>query len=138
MLKIFKRTKEDEVYSPVAGTCIKIEDVKDQMFANKLLGDGIAILPSKETIYAPIDGQLIMLANTKHAFGIKNKRGLEILVHVGLDSVKLKGKGFTVYKELHEHVRKGEAILSFDQALFEQEQIDMTVLIIIKIGRAHV
>lgn len=131
MLKIFKRTKEDEVYSPVAGTCIKIEDVKDQMFANKLLGDGIAILPSKETIYAPIDGQLIMLANTKHAFGIKNKRGLEILVHVGLDSVKLKGKGFTVYKELHEHVRKGEAILSFDQALFEQEQIDMTVLIII-------
>lgn len=131
MLKIFKRTKEDDVYSPVAGTCIKIEDVKDQMFANKLLGDGIVILPSKETIYAPIDGQLIMLANTKHAFGIKNKRGLEILVHVGLDSVKLKGKGFTVYKELHEHVRKGEAILSFDQALFEQEQIDMTVLIII-------
>lgn len=47
MLKIFKRTKEDDVYSPVAGTCIKIEDVKDQMFANKLLGDGIAILPSK-------------------------------------------------------------------------------------------
>ena len=61
MLKIFKRTKEDEVYSPVAGTCIKIEDVKDQMFANKLLGDGIAILPSKETIYARIRNMPLVL-----------------------------------------------------------------------------
>lgn len=94
MLKIFKRTKEDEVYSPVAGTCIKIEDVKDQMFANKLLGDGIAILPSKETIYAPIDGQLIMLANTKHAFGIKNKRGVRNTGACRLRQCETKGERF--------------------------------------------
>lgn len=88
----FKRKKSVEnMYSPVNGTIIPLEEVPDKMFSEKLLGDGFGFILKQETIYAPCDCSVTMLAQTKHAIGLKSNSGLEILIHVGLDTVNLKG-----------------------------------------------
>lgn len=91
-----KKVNELEIFKCAQGDIVPIENVPDSVFADKLLGDGIAINPSNGEIISPIDGQVVMIQDSLHAIGIQSDDGIEILIHVGLDTVELKGEGFDV------------------------------------------
>ena len=96
--------------APLSGQVISLEQVPDEVFSQKILGDGIAIIPSDGKLYAPVDGEIASVAETLHAYGFTGADGLEILVHVGLDSVKLKGEGFKSHVQVGEKVTAGQLV----------------------------
>ncbi len=95
MFKFLKKNKEIELISPMTGDIIPLEEVPDPVFSEKMMGDGIAIEPSEGKVLSPIDGKIATIFPTNHAIGLVNKEGLEILIHIGIDTVELKGEGFT-------------------------------------------
>lgn len=129
MFELFKRKKKNDIFSPLDGKCIDISEVKDKTFADKLLGDGVAIIPSSVAVSAPIDGEIEMIFPTKHAFGIKRDDGLEILIHIGINTVELDGKGFVALKNVNDKVKAGEQIIIFDKSYLKNK--DMTTMIIL-------
>lgn len=131
MLKFLKKSKEELLYAPVSGKCIELEKVPDKVFASKMMGEGVAFIYDQDIVCAPCDGELTLIANTLHAFGIKAKNGAEILVHIGLDTVNLNGKGFTKLKEQGTSVKVGEPIIKIDHSIMEEAGIDLTTPLII-------
>jgi PTS system N-acetylglucosamine-specific IIC component len=105
---------EADFVMPIKGEIIPITDVEDQVFSQKMMGDGFAIIPADGSVVSPVDGEVMNIFPTKHAIGIKSKQGYEILIHIGLDTVNLKGEGFTVLVEEGMQVKKGQTILKFD------------------------
>lgn len=122
------------VVSPVQGRCIRIEEVADTAFASKTLGDGFAVIPTGETVVAPVDGEVIAIAKTKHAIGFRTKKRAEILVHVGIDTVKLNGEGFVGLVEAGSFVKAGTPVLRFDAAKMAEHKIDMTTITVFTEG----
>lgn len=106
--------KEIKVYSPMKGEVIAIENVPDETFADKVMGDGVAVIPSDVIVRAPEAGTISFVAETKHAFGISTKSGLELLIHIGIDTVKLDGKGFELLVEEEQEVNVGDPIIKMD------------------------
>lgn len=102
------------VAAPVKGTIVELAHVPDQTFSEKILGDGIAILPEEGKVYAPADGEVSCVMDTKHAVALTSAQGLEILIHVGLETVELKGKYFTSHVENGTKVKEGDLLLEFD------------------------
>lgn len=131
MLKLFQKNKETILCTPCSGNLIALEDVKDPMFSQKLLGDGFAIVPEEALIGSPCDGTLTMIAHSAHAFGITAKSGAEILVHVGLDTVNLQGQGFEVLGKVGQKVKAGAPILKLDVPLMVTKGLDMTIPVIL-------
>ncbi|WP_457913807.1 PTS glucose transporter subunit IIA [Candidatus Gillettellia adelgis] len=109
-----------EIFAPLSGKIINIEDVPDLVFAKKIVGDGIAIKPSGNKMVAPIDGSIGKIFETNHAFSIKSNNGVELFVHFGIDTVELKGKGFYRIAEEGRHVKKGDTIIKFDLDFLEK------------------
>lgn len=105
------------ILSPLTGALVPIDEVPDQVFSQKMMGDGAAVEPTVGTAVAPVSGELVTLFPTGHAFGIRTREGLEILVHIGLNTVEMKGEGFTMHKKQGDTVRAGETIVTFDLAL---------------------
>lgn len=99
---------------PIEGEIIPVTEIPDQVFSQKMMGDGFGIIPTNGSVVSPVDGEIINVFPTKHAIGIKSKKGYEILIHIGLDTVKLKGEGFSVLVKEGEKVTKGQEILKFD------------------------
>lgn len=132
MFSIFKKTSipSNAVTAAATGRLIPLEKVKDEVFAQKMLGEGAAIIPEGEIITAPCSGYITMIYPTLHAFGIKSDDGLEILVHIGIDTVRLKGKGFKSYVNEGDSVQAGDKIIRFDSYLMNQEGYDMSVMIL--------
>ncbi|MCR0346897.1 PTS glucose transporter subunit IIA [Erysipelotrichaceae bacterium AF15-26LB] len=131
MFKFFKKKMDENVYAPVNGTCIALEYVKDQVFASGMMGKGVAFQLDEDTIYAPCDGTLVMIADTRHAFGLQAENGLEILIHIGLDTVNLNGEGLLVLKEKGSMVKKGEPVIKIDMPFMKQHNIDLTTPMIV-------
>lgn len=104
----------DSVYAPVAGQAVPITEVPDPTFAEKMLGDGIAIIPSEGKVYAPCDATVDMMFTTGHAVSLVADFGAEILIHVGLETVSLEGKPFTVHVANGDKVTKGQLLLEAD------------------------
>ncbi len=100
--------------SPIEGEVISIKEVNDPTFAEEMLGKGIAIIPSKGRVVAPVDGEITILFDTKHAVSITSEQGVEMLIHVGLDTVKLKGEPFTAYVKAGDKVKAGDLLVEFD------------------------
>ncbi|MFS0784527.1 PTS glucose transporter subunit IIA [Bacillus sp. 1P06AnD] len=111
--KLFKKEKL-HIYTPVNGKVIAIEDVDDPVFSGKMMGEGIAVMPSGGDIYAPADGTVVQVAPTKHAIGIQTEDGTELLIHVGLETVSLKGEGFSVAVQAGEKVKVGDLLMKVD------------------------
>ncbi|MTI69828.1 MAG: PTS glucose transporter subunit IIA [Firmicutes bacterium] len=135
--KDIKSSKGEEVIlkSPIKGDIVKIEDVPDATFAQKLLGDGVAIKPLEGVVYSPIEGQIAQLFKTKHAIGIVTDAGVEILIHIGIDTVKMKGKGFKAFVKQGDKVKAGEKLIEFDIDLINKEAKSIiTPVIITNIG----
>ncbi|KIO35420.1 MULTISPECIES: PTS glucose transporter subunit IIA [unclassified Shewanella] len=103
-----------DVYAPVSGEIVAIEKVPDVVFAEKIVGDGIAIAPKGKQIVAPVDGTIGKIFETNHAFSIESPQGLELFVHFGVGTVELRGNGFTRLAEEGQQVKAGDPILEFD------------------------
>ena len=107
-------TDDEVLFAPMAGEILPISESADEAFAAKMLGDGIAINPSEGTIYAPCDGSVSLLFPTKHAIGITTTKGTDLLIHAGIDTVKMEGDGFEVFVKQGDNVRKGDKLLKVD------------------------
>ncbi|MCF7791094.1 MAG: glucose PTS transporter subunit IIA [Victivallales bacterium] len=114
MFKLFKGNKKNQLLAPLSGKIVSIEEVPDETFALKMVGDGVAVDPVSEVVLAPCDGTIGKIFKTNHAFSMLSKEGLEIFVHYGVDTVDLEGKGFDRFVEPGEEVRAGDKILSAD------------------------
>lgn len=121
---------ELEIFNPIEGKLISLENVNDEVFSEKILGDGFAIIPSENKVFAPVSGEVVVLFPTKHAIIIKSKIGYEVMIHVGLDTVNLKGEGFIAHVSKGDIVAKGDHILSFDITLIDQN-CDTTTPIVV-------
>jgi len=106
-------TKQDFVM-PIEGEIIPLAEIPDPVFSQKMMGDGFGVIPSKGLVVSPVDGEIVNVFPTKHAIGIMSKQGYEILIHVGLETVNLKGEGFTVLVQQGDQVVKGQDLLQFD------------------------
>lgn len=111
--KLFGKRKL-HIYAPVDGEIVPLAEVPDPVFSAKMLGEGMAMLPTKGHIHAPIAGTVILLAETKHAIGLRSKDGTEILIHIGLETVSLKGRGFTVLVKEGDVVSLGQLLIAVD------------------------
>lgn len=108
---------EDVLFAPMKGEILPIEKSNDAAFAAKAMGDGVAINPSEGIVYAPADGKISLIFPTKHAVGITLNSGVELLIHAGIDTVKMEGEGFETFVEVGDRVKKGDKLLSFDMDL---------------------
>ena len=116
---------------PVEGEAIALSEVDDEVFASEALGKGIAILPQKGEVLAPADGTVTVIYPTLHAIGLKLSNGVELLIHVGIDTVKLEGKYFKKYVEEGAQVKKGEKIMGFDLEKIKAAGYDPTVMVVV-------
>ena len=127
---LFSKKKELDLYAPITGELIDITEVKDQVFSQKILGDGVAIEPKEGVLYAPFDCEVIQLFHTLHAIGLKAK-DLEILVHIGMDTVELNGEGFKGFVNEGDHVKKGQKLIEFDIDYIKSKGKEATTPIVI-------
>lgn len=125
------RKNVHEVKSPISGKIIPLSDVPDTVFAQKMVGDGIAIIPSDQTVYAPCDGEVAVVTNTKHAIGLILNHHIELLIHVGIDTVELEGEGFTLLVEPSTHVKAGTPLLKFDEAFIKSKGYSLITPVLI-------
>lgn len=117
-----RQAKKDEtVGSPLKGRTIPLSQVKDEAFAQNVLGKGVAVKPENGEVYAPFDGKIITLFPTRHAIGLVSDQGCEVLIHVGLDTVNLNGKYFTAYVKEGDRIARGQKLLEFDLEQMKQE-----------------
>ncbi|QGH33862.1 PTS glucose transporter subunit IIA [Gracilibacillus salitolerans] len=116
MLKNLFKKKEanSDLMAPLTGKVIPLEQVPDQVFSQKMMGDGVAIEPTGKQVVSPVDGEVVDVFKTKHAISLKTDGGAEILVHMGLETVELDGKGFDMQVENGQKVKKGDPLATFD------------------------
>lgn len=150
---------EKDVYSPLKGKMILLGEVEDEVFSSGALGQGVAVIPEAPEVYAPVDGEVVMVADTKHAVGFASNDGVEVMIHMGLDTVKLEGKYFDIKVKQGDKVKRGDLIAIVDfQKIKEAGYTVVTPVLILnsdsftevkeeipklvtekdKIGRAHV
>ncbi|MEE6031050.1 PTS glucose transporter subunit IIA [Avibacterium paragallinarum] len=113
------KTVEVEIYAPLSGDIVNIEDVPDVVFSEKIVGDGIAIRPTGNKLVAPVDGVVGKIFETNHAFSMESTDGVELFVHFGIDTVELKGEGFRRVAEEGQTVKRGDTIIELDLELLE-------------------
>ncbi|PTK74996.1 PTS glucose transporter subunit IIA [Staphylococcus haemolyticus] len=123
--------REIEIYAPLTGEYINIEDIPDPVFAQKMMGEGFGINPTEGEVVSPIEGKVDNVFPTKHAIGLKADNGLEILVHIGLDTVQLDGQGFEILVSSGDTVQVGDPLLKFDLEYIRNNAKDVISPIII-------
>lgn len=123
--------KKDIVYAPVEGTVIPYTEIADPTFASGALGQGIGIVPAKGEVTAPFDGTISMFFDTRHAIGLESDTGVEVLIHVGINTVELGGKHFHALKEAGTHVKKGDRLLEFDMDAIREAGYDLTTAVLV-------
>ena len=123
--------KENELKAYISGKVISITEVADSVFASKVLGDGIAILPDGNTVFAPCGGTISMLADTGHAVGITADNGAEILIHIGLDTVSLNGEGFKIMTKQEKRVKLGDPLIKFDKGFIEKKGLASDCILVV-------
>jgi sugar PTS system EIIA component len=132
--KWFKNKKEVTLVSPVTGKVIPLEQAEDPVFANKMAGDGLAIVPEEGVVVAPVDATVALLFETNHAIGLQTKEGLEILIHIGLDTVNLKGEGFQSFVKTGDKVKQGQKLIEFDMEVIRNANYSTTTPVVISNG----
>mgnify|MGYP003260627651 CR=1 FL=1 len=130
MFGFMKKNKREELVAVVDGKLISIEKVNDPVFSQKMMGDGFAIASTGDTVYACADATVSMLFPSNHAVGLTLDNGMEILIHIGIETVNEEGKGFTCFCEQGKTVKKGEALVKFDRQYLEEKGYDLTVIVV--------
>lgn len=122
--------KQVEIIAPIDGKLVNITEVKDEMFSKKMLGDGFAILPTGNEVIAPFKGKIVTAFHTGHAYGIKHKSGFESLIHIGIDTVELKGKGFEAFVKQGEKVKPGKILAKVDFDFIKSKKVQTDVIVV--------
>lgn len=123
--------EKQRIQAPVQGQLVSLEQINDEVFASQQMGKTLAIYPTEEQIVSPGNGQVTALYPTHHAIGLKLDNGAEILLHIGINTVELKGRGFETFVKVGERVRLGQKLLSFDKQIIQAAGYDPTVLVIV-------
>ena len=121
----------ETIVSPLAGKVINLDSVTDPVFSSENMGKGIAIKPTGNTVYSPVDGTVQVTFKTGHAYGLKSNKGAEILIHIGIDTVSMEGKGFTQKVIANQNVKKGDILGTFDSTLIKEAGLDDTTMVIV-------
>ncbi len=119
------------VYSPVSGRCIPISEVPDPVFSGGMLGMGVGVWPEGEVVNSPASGTVTVTTPTRHAIGIATDEGMEVLVHVGMDTVEMKGRGFSYLVSSGDKVKAGQPLLTFSRAAIKEEGHDDVVVCVV-------
>ena len=122
---------QTEIASPMKGKVLKLESIKDDAFASAVLGKGAAVLPEEGKVYAPADGVISTLFPTLHALGMETDEGVELLIHIGLDTVQLNGEGFEAKVSQGDRVKKGQLLVTFDKEFIESKGYCMETPVIV-------
>ena len=130
MFGLFKKSSKVKVISPVKGDLIPITDVNDDVFSTKMLGDGFAIEPIDGAVVAPLSGKITTLFPTKHALGITTDKGLEVLIHMGIDTVELKGAPFDVFVKMNQEIKAGDKLAQIDLDKIKQAGLSDTIIVV--------
>ena len=128
--KIFGK-KLDELGAPVAGEAVASSEVNDPTFAEEMLGKGMAIRPSSGRVVAPCDATVDMMFETGHAVSLTTENGVELLIHVGIDTVNLQGKHYTVHCQAGDKVKKGQLLIEFDKDAIAAEGYDTITPVVV-------
>ena len=135
MFNLFKKKEESfKIVACVDGILQNIEDVNDVVFSQKMMGDGFSIIPISNTVVAPISGNIEFAFPTGHAFGIKSNDGVEVLIHVGIDTVNLNGQGFKTLVKQGNKIKAGQPLVKMDLDLIKQNGYDPTIMVIFTSG----
>lgn len=139
--KLFGKKEEPvktiQILAPLSGNAVNLASVPDPVFSEKMMGDGLAIEPSEGIVVSPVDGEIMQIFPTKHAVGIRAKNGAEILIHIGLETVSLKGEGFETHVQQGDSVKAGDKLVSFDMAtISEKAKSTVTPIIITNTDQA--
>lgn len=137
---ISSTVSDNKVYAPVGGETVALDQVSDPVFASGMMGEGMAIKPAEpgiNKVYAPQAGTLSVVADTGHAYGLTTDDGMEILVHLGIDTVNLKGAPFTVAVKAGQHVNQGDLLGTFDQAAIKKAGLDATTIVLITNSKSY-
>lgn len=118
---MFFKKKKMKMVAPVTGKAVAITEVEDPVFKEKVLGDGVAILPEEDDFYAPCSGKIVQIAHTYHAICIESDDGVELLIHLGMDTVELEGEGFTCYVKTGDHVNAGDKLITMDRSFVQEK-----------------
>lgn len=131
--KLFKTQKQKDaaIYSPCDGLFVNLCDVADEAFSSGDLGEGFAVRPAHGHVYVPSDGIVKMVFPTKHAFGLKLDNGAEIMVHIGINTVDLGGKGFMMHLKPDQRVKAGDLAVEVDLDFLKEKNIDATTIVVI-------
>lgn len=130
----FKRKKKNEAVEVKAffqGTALPLEKVNDPIFADKVMGDGVAIEPQDGTLYAPVSGTVATIFDTKHAIGYKLDNGADVLMHIGMDTVELEGKGFDLDISVGDKVQAGQLIGKIDLSYIKSQGKEVTTPVLL-------
>lgn len=126
MFSFFKKKEEGlMVASPIKGKTVELSQVSDPTFGECMLGKGVAILPAEGKVYAPADGEISMMFDTHHAVSMVTTDGIELLIHIGLETVALKGEGFEPHVQSGDQVKKGDLLLSVDLEKIKSKGYDI-------------
>ena len=125
------KSKQIEIPSPLDGKVVPVTGLSDPVFSDDILGKGIAVLPDSGRIIAPVDALITMMFDTGHAVSLETDSGVELLIHVGIDTVKLKGSHYTIHKSTDEKVKAGDILMEFDaQAIIEEGYETVTPVVV--------
>lgn len=139
MFGIFSKKKKNETpvvkgfYAIMDGKSIDLSNVNDEMFSNRMLGDGIATEPSSNIVVAPCNGEVTLVSETKHAIGLKNEDNIEVLIHIGLDTVKLNGEGFETLCSVGDSIKVGQPLVNVNREFLKDNNIeDVTMMVVVE------
>ena len=132
MLNFLKKKKSQTVglVAPVSGHLVPITEVNDPVFSTKMMGDGFAVIPAAGEVRSPVSGKIVSVFDTKHAISIQTDNGLEVLVHLGIDTVELKGAPFKVYVNENDTIQAGDKIADMDLTALKAAGKDNSVMVI--------
>lgn len=119
------------IASPIEGKIIPLSEVQDEVFSAEIVGKGAAIVPEKGEVHAPAEGEILSIFDTGHALGMKTKDGVELLIHIGLNTVELKGKHFQIHAKQGDHVQKGDLLITFDADAIQKAGYDITTPVLV-------
>ncbi|CAH2715868.1 PTS system glucose-specific EIIA component [Neobacillus rhizosphaerae] len=119
------------IVSPISGKAVHLEEVPDPAFSQKLVGEGIAIIPEEGKVVSPINGEVALIFPTKHAVGLVSEEGIEILIHIGIDTVSMEGEGFKTHVKQGDKVKVGDLLIEFSLDLVKEKATSTTTPIVI-------
>ena len=122
---------QTEIFSPLTGRVIPLKDISDPVFSQEMMGKGVAIEPTDGKVVSPITGTVVMVFDTHHAIGLKSEEGVEVLIHVGMDTVELKGKGFTPHVQNGDRVSVGDLLVEADLAFIQEAGYSIVTPVVI-------